>query len=680
MKKITLFVLLYFVFNSFYGQTTLAAGDIVFTGVITRGASPDQFSFVLLTSVTAGTTINFTDIGWDSSLAGGSGAFSPESAAGNDSVQTWTASSDLACGTEIIFLMSGINNQGDQLLAYQGTYTSPSFIAGISFADNYAGASELGVWVYNGIPANMKETNSSDLPSPLVNGTDAFHNDNDNIAYDCSDVNGVADILSEVNDIISPNWTALDNTNPAPLGNCTYTCCDSSTTWDGTSWSPVTPNSTTEAIINADYDTSAGGSEVSFDACTVTVNSGFTLTVEDGDYIDIENDVRGEGNIVVETSGNFIQNDDSGAFALTGTAQVNKTTTPASTWLEYTLWSSPVSGETIDGALADTDPNRRFSFNASNFVDVTAETNNNNATVTGQDDVDDNGDDWQFLSGSTTLDVGVGYATTQAISTFSSGKSYTFTGSFNTRTVNVPVFREDTSMLDNNWNLIGNPYPSAIEIDEFLTQNAYNLTTNPSGLLEGVVYFWSHNSALSSTNNGNQGYNFDTTDYASHNGVGGTVGGDGVIPNGFIPSGQGFFVNYSDDAASNTGNVTFTNAMRSTSLSPDNSQFFKGTNEKTSSTTANKLWINLTSDNGVLNQTLIGYVNGATNDFDGSYYDASKIVSPNAYAALYSSIENSTKKFVIQGKAPSDLNENEVIKLGMYITCLLYTSPSPRDA
>jgi len=98
----------------------------------------------------------------------------------------------------------------------------------------------------------------------------------------------------------------------------------------------------------------------------------------------------------------------------------------------------------------------------------------------------------------------------------------------------------------------------------------------------------------------------------------------------------------------------------------DNSQFFKNSNARNKATASNinKLWVNLTSDNGVFNQTLIGYIDGATNDYDGSFYDAPKNTTTGAAAILFSNIEGSNKLFAIQGKSPSSLNENEVINLG----------------
>src|SRR5690606_12214339 len=75
-----------------FGQTTLVEGDIAITGV--NSDNPDQFSFVLLTDILDGTEIHFTDHGWLSV-----GGFRNPSGEG---VLTWTADSDLTCGSEII--------------------------------------------------------------------------------------------------------------------------------------------------------------------------------------------------------------------------------------------------------------------------------------------------------------------------------------------------------------------------------------------------------------------------------------------------------------------------------------------------------------------------------------------------------------------------------------------------
>jgi hypothetical protein len=58
-------------------------------------------------------------------------------------------------------------------------------------------------------------------------------------------------------------------------------------------------------------------------------------------------------------------------------------------------------------------------------------------------------------------------------------------------------------------NLIRNPYPSAIDIDLFLTDPAN------AGIVNGTVYLWTHNTAISSSIPGNSTYNYTSDDYAS---------------------------------------------------------------------------------------------------------------------------------------------------------------------
>lgn len=465
--------------------------------------------------------------------------------------------------------------------------------------------------------------------------------------------------------------------------------CSTTVTWASGGWTPSAPTSSDIAVIDDSYNTSINGN---IDACRLIVNSG-VLTVADNTYIEIQNDivVNTGTTINVETQGAVVQIDDTGFVQNNGTITVTKETSLLNAWYEYTYWSSPVANETIGSALSESEPTRRFWFDASNFEDSTMETNNNNATVPGQDDIDDNNDDWQYATGATAMQPGVGYAATHS-ETFFTGPpmssppyqfDYIFTGPFNNGVITVPIYRNDSELNDYNWNFIGNPYPSAIHANAFLAANS-NIATNVSTpkSINGAIFLWSQNTAPSSTTNGNQQLNFSNDDYAIINAVGENAGGDGITPSRFIPSGQGFFVAMSNAAPATlvsgnvyTTDVTFNNSMRVRGAS-DNSQFFKGTNSKgkTNTEIANKLWINLTSDNGVFNQILMGYVNGATKTDDGISYDTYKY--PTNGAALYSTIENSEKKFAIQGKAPSDLNESETINLGFKTTidvATLYT-------
>jgi hypothetical protein len=477
-------------------------------------------------------------------------------------------------------------------------------------------------------------------------------------------------------------WGGMNNNGTFSINDFAFngrlnTFCSSTSTWDGASWS-LPPSLSTHVIINGDYNTTTNGS---FSSCSLIVNSGSTLIVDDGSYVLVENDVTIYGDIIVRTSGSLVQVNDSGTFTLdpSGNATVEKETAEMKQWYEYTYWSSPTETETVGAGLSDAQSNRRFGFNGANYLDSQKEIGNSNSYTPGQDDIDDNNNDWFILSDSDPMVPGMGYASTHNQVIFNSSPcytdnnpttpcqfTYTFEGAFNTGIISVPVYRNDSELNDNNWNFIGNPYPSAIDANLFLAANSVIDTVDQGGI-DGVIYFWSQTTPPSRSNNGNQVENFSQADYAIINASGENPGGDNVTPDRFIPSGQGFFVAYSNSGAVDStngsikqGTVTFNNAMR---VNGNNTQFFRNSNSKENSE-PNKLSIKLTSDNGVFNQILVAYVNGASDDFDGLTYDAPRNLSTGAYSILYSIIENNDKKFAIQGKDPNSLDLDETIAIG----------------
>ena len=427
----------------------------------------------------------------------------------------------------------------------------------------------------------------------------------------------------------------------------------SKTIWDGISWSNGVPDISTVSIINGDYDTSLNGS---LSTCSLVVNASKNLSVANNTFVEVENNAIIDGTIVVETQGSFVQNNDVGTFTLNvgGSASVNKTTTPLNNWYEYTYWGSPIVDETVENALSIAPSSRRFYFKAENFVDLLEEINNSNTFLNnaGVDDIDDNGDDWQLATG--VMIPGVGYAATGNSNGFVSGASLstTFNGAYNNGIIQLPIVN-NSSGLYNDWNFLGNPYPSALDASLFLALN--------TSVIDSAIYLWSHATPISTSIPGNYGYNFSNRDYATISGSGiNTAGGDGIIPLNFVPSGQGFFVE-----AISTGTVEFNNSMRVTG---NNNQFFKASKKGKYNlvSNTNAIWLNLTSNNGVFNQLAIAYIAGATNDYDGTFYDVKKNTSAGTAAIIYTSIRDNDEKFVIQGKDVDSLNFDEKISIGFY--------------
>lgn len=650
MKKITLILILLLAYSFSYGQEIVSFSSLAnngCSGVVSNNSNISANGICRGIGLTINVGADYNSRNW-----------TPTSTLNTDDYLEWSITANP--GYEI--------NLIDMDLRYDRSGTGPTMVdilvnTGSGFSSIFTDSSvSPGGENNNGIDlssiTNQKETITFRL-----------------YAFNSSGSSGTFDI----EDRIAPDKGIIINGTVIAEAPCL-----SATTWNGSTWDNGNPSSTSVAILNGDYNTDPviNGS---FSACSLVVNSG-TLTIADDSYVEIQNDVTVNGAVLLSPYGEFVQvNDlavvDGDVLTTPSKITVTKKTPPLNNWFEYTYWSSPVSGETIAGGIGESETNRRFTFNGSLFNDELMETANNNIFVAGQDDIDDEGDVWEWKTGSTVMQPGVGYAATHSeaffilppMATLPFQFDYTFEGPFNNGVIAVPINRNDATMLDNNWNLVGNPYPSAISAADFLTQNTFNASTNPSGILEGAIYLWSQNTAPSDTTNGNEYLNFSTSDYAVMNSMGGTKGGDtdrnadgsvdtndDVIP--YIASGQAFFVLFSDAQPSNSGDIVFNNAMRRRGVANSN-LLFKTSNTKINNID-NKIWINLTSNNGVFNQILVGYAVNATDGNDGASYDAPKNTGTGTAAILYSNITDSNDKFAIQGKASNSLNMDEVISLG----------------
>ncbi|MFM2286119.1 MAG: hypothetical protein RLZZ543_1616, partial [Bacteroidota bacterium] len=199
---------------SFQAFSQVNPGGIAFLSL--QSDAPDGFAFVTLQDIPGNTAISFTDNGWS-----GSALFN------NEQTIVWTApAAGVAIGTVIIMRedtalpanmhnvelltgpgtvtgeLNGLSTQGDQILAYTGPNTSPSFIAAIS--------SNLFLSVCNAVGTGGN-TPFTCLPAPLEEGVNALavpgdSTGADNIFLDLPDFSGsAADILSIIND--PENWT-----------------------------------------------------------------------------------------------------------------------------------------------------------------------------------------------------------------------------------------------------------------------------------------------------------------------------------------------------------------------------------------------------------------------------------------------------------------------------------------
>jgi hypothetical protein len=202
---------------------------------------------------------------------------------------------------------------------------------------------------------------------------------------------------------------------------------------------------------------------------------------------------------------------------------------------------------------------------------------------------------------------------------------------------------------DDNWNLIGNPYPSAINPTSFLAGN-----TN----VAGFVKVWKHGIPISATASpfyNTYTYNYSPSDYVIYNGAGSTVG-PGVDN---IAAGQGFVVLMNDLPTTASENVTFRNTMRRDAVSGNaysNNQFYK--NGQRVDSEKNRIWLDLITPNNLNVRALLGYIEGASNERD-RLFDAP--VSDALDFNLYTMVND--VPLCIQGKS-LPFNNEDTVKIG----------------
>jgi hypothetical protein len=212
----------------------------------------------------------------------------------------------------------------------------------------------------------------------------------------------------------------------------------------------------------------------------------------------------------------------------------------------------------------------------------------------------------------------------------------------------------EVTNLDDNWNLVGNPYPSSISCRDFLTNN--------SSVLTGALYIWTHSSLPSPSINSpfyqNFTYNYNPFDYIPYNLTGNLAG---TNPDYFIGAGQGFFVTMVDGTA-NSSSITFTNNLRNkTYTNATGTDFFRLANPTISSETTqlNRIWIDILKEGQPGGRTMFGYVTGATMGRD-NLFDA--ITKSDNTLKVYTVADED--KYVLQGRAvPFD--DNDIVPLGI---------------
>ncbi len=410
------------------------------------------------------------------------------------------------------------------------------------------------------------------------------------------------------------------------------------------------PDSSYEVILKEPFVVGTSTASTTLNCLNLLLEDQGILTVPSQKNVVISGDVSvpAANKIVVENNGSFIMLNNTANIDIPDSSSFKYTRTSGKMESnDYTYWSSPVENLHISNLGSQF----VYSYDTSKFIDLYSG-RGYPQTSGSPDNHDDNGDDWLYEAQNNSIIAGKGYAVLK--SGTENKQSVTFTGKPYNGYISIPVSSSANDQNDeDDWNLIGNPYPSAIDAKVLINSNIN---------ISGTLYFWTHNTELGGGSNiGPDDSNYNSDDYASFNLSGGVAAGTGgEVPNGYIAAGQGFFMDVRND-----GVITFNNDMRVKNTTDENTRFFKSSTDKEENTdvtsNTNKIWLNFSNDKGAFSQSLIAFLPGATNKYEPGY-DGVR-AGADQKTKFYSILDD--KELAIQGR--SVLNDEVQIPLGFYI-------------
>lgn len=413
--------------------------------------------------------------------------------------------------------------------------------------------------------------------------------------------------------------------------------------WNGSAWTAGTaPTGTDAAVIQGNFNT--GTNTGLSNVYDLVVNSG-TLTIAGGTTVTVTNQVTNNGGtIIAQNNGNLVQVNN---VSNSGNVTVNRDSSPLYRQ-DYTLWSSPVAGATLGGFSPNTLTNRFYTYNT-------------------------NTDQYAAISASSSFSAGKGYLIRMPNGAFGADNitpagTFTSTAAAYQQGTDTMIFNGAFTGVPNNgdipvtltdavngFNLVGNPYPSPINVSTFLNAN--------NAVIDGTVWIWRKKNAST-----------EGSAYVTINAAGAYSGNgqpEAENPGSIIRQGQGFIVKVKDGNTSDV--VTFTNSMRSSDTS---NQFFRNANTTAQMGMPERhgVRINLNKSGQIVSQLYAGYISGATLGADNGI--DSRYINDNA-TVLDMVIDGAD--YIIQGR-PLPFSPEDVVPLNLKAAAAGTYSISLNDA
>jgi hypothetical protein len=472
MKKFYNFLAIVFLSILSHNVHSQSPGDIAFTAINVDG--DEDFAFVLLTNLSNGTEIYFTENNWTGSAFSGTG----------EGQIKWTAGSDAYAGT--IVVVNNINTGSPTVSS--GTLSNKAGSWGLSSSNEglYA-LSAAPATSYGSAPTFYASIHTDFSGSETISGTGLvsgtssidFDNDTDGVFF-TGTRNGqtsMSDYKTAINN--TSNWNDIGNGDGETHFNSFSTDpFGSSITWDGSESSTWT--SAANWNLNRPPNLNDNVTIVESDDFQPTISSDVT----------VNNFTVSSGDVNVNQNGSLIVN---GNFSNSGTIEFRSTKTSYSSLvisgttsgnIEYRRWinkvgsgewdlvGSPVSGQSIAGIVNQSE----IATNGSSPTTYALGTYSNAASPGTWTNVSSNDTSGNLVSGK-----GYQMAT-------DGGTRLDFTGTVVNSNTSVSI---TSPASGTKWNLVANPFPSYVNGNSNAGTN--NFFSTNSGVLHDsftAVYGW----------------------------------------------------------------------------------------------------------------------------------------------------------------------------------------------
>ncbi|WP_053990259.1 LamG-like jellyroll fold domain-containing protein [Mangrovimonas sp. TPBH4] len=481
-------------------------------------------------------------------------------------------------------------------------------------------------------------------------------------------------------------WTDTSSTTPWLYGD---------SVWDYPNGTGVNGSSIDWNIVVTDHNISSGNKDITL---LGLLNNNGELTIADtstpqdetnhGQGLRITHYLKLDGSIDLVGESQLIQ-DEGSILEEASSGYIERDQQGTSNLYNYNYWCSPVSPQnstannttyTVANVLMDgtnTDIPQSISWIEGHNANPGPPLSITNRWIYTYNAVSNTYLQWNHVGSYGSIPSANGY-TMKGSGANGDNQNYIFKGKPNNGTIQ----NSSTAFSNGEEFLIGNPYPSALDADEFIKDNipntianeVYSSAANPgtTNAFDGTLYFWVHYASnnshtLSEYEGGFAVYNLTggeipTTPPITEDGyqISG-LGSSTLMPGRYIPVGQGFVVNALQPGTG--GQIKFENDQRifkretgtgtSTFLRMANTNENQETEE--SQNEIKRIRISASTSDNLERHLLLGFVsNNEANDEFNFGYDAKNMDSYSSDVSWNISGEN----YVIQGVGPFD-NSNQ---------------------